>query len=259
MIRPRESPRASAYGRQAHWPYRIAWAVPRLERSRAVFSELRAVLRLRDDELLRGDRRAPFARRSPAATAARLQAIETAVQAYRAGLRQRVAAQRAQGAAAGGHLPEAVVLDYLDRYSDGLFGHPVQLDSAGRVLAVVAHTNNVSEHFFAASKQKLRRRLGRAQLGRDMQDQPAQAALAANLLHADYVRIVCGTLDRLPQAFAELDRKAITATTPLQRNNKDAALRKRIRACAADDKLCSPCNQENLPQPRANVPPTTEI
>ena len=238
---------------------RLAWAVPRLERSRAVFSELRAVLRLRDDELLRGDRRAPSARRSPAATAARLQAIETAVQAYRAGLRQRVAAQRAQGAAAGGHLPEAVVLDYLDRYSDGLFGHPVQLDSAGRVLAVVVRTNNVAEHFFTASKQKLRRRLGRAHLGRDMQDQPAQAALAANLLHADYVRIVCGTLDRLPQAFAELDRKAIAATTPLQRNNKDTALRKRIRAWAADDKLCSPCNQENLPQPRANVPRTTEI
>ena len=95
-------------------------------------------------------------------------------------------------------------------------------------------TNNVAEHFFATSKQKLRRRLGRAHLGRDMEDQPAQAALAANLLCPDYVRIVCGTLDRLPQAFAALDRKAITESTPLQRNHKDAALRKRIRAWTAD-------------------------
>ena len=67
-----------------------------------------------------------------------------------------------------------------------------------------------------------------------MEDQPAQAALAANLLCPDYVRIMCGTLDRLPQAFAELDRKAITESTPLQRNNTDAALRKRIRARTAD-------------------------
>ena len=95
-------------------------------------------------------------------------------------------------------------------------------------------TNNVAEHFLAVSKQKLRWCLGRAHLGRDMEDQPAQAALAANLLCPDYVRIVCGTLDRLPQAFAGLDRNAIAATAPLQRNNKDAALRKRIRAWAAD-------------------------
>ena len=94
------------------------------------------------------------------------------------------------------------------------------------MVHVSARTNNVAEHFFATAKQKLRRRLGRAHLGRDMQDQPAQAALAANLLCPEYVRIVCGTLDRLPQALA--------ATTPLQRNNRDAKLRRRNRAWAAD-------------------------
>ena len=39
-----------------------------------------------------------------------------------------------------------------------------------------------------------------------MQDQPAQVALTANLRDADYVRIVCGTLDELPRAFADLVR-----------------------------------------------------
>jgi hypothetical protein len=34
---------------------------------------------------------------------------------------------------------------------------------------------------------------------------PAAAALAANLRRADYVAIVCGSLDALPQAFAQLD------------------------------------------------------
>ena len=100
-----------------------------------------------------------------------------------------------------------MVLKYLHRYRDGLFGHPVARASVGRVLAEVERTNNVAVHFFAVAKQKLRRRLGRAHLGRDVEDQPAQAALAADLLCPEYVRIVCGTLDRLPQVFAELDRK----------------------------------------------------
>ena len=213
---------------------RLAWAVPRLERSWAAFSALRDVLRLRDDELPRGDRRTPLALRCPARAATRLQAIETVAKAYHARLRERVAAQPARGPAAPDHRPEAVVLQYLDRYSDGLFGHPVARDADGRILAVVDRTNNVAEHFFATSKQQLRRRLGRAHLGRDMEDQPAQAALAANLRDPEYVRIVCGSLDHLPQAFAALDREAVAATTPLQRNNKDAALRQRIRAWAAD-------------------------
>ena len=65
-----------------------------------------------------------------------------------------------------------------------------------------------------------------------MEDRPVPAA---NLPCPHDVRIVCLTLDRLPQAIAVLDRQAVRASTPLQRNNKDAALRKRIRAWAAAD------------------------
>ena len=59
---------------------------------------------------------------------------------------------------------------------------------------------------FAIAKQGLRRRMGRTHLGRDLEDQPAQVALAANLKHPDYVRPGCGTSDQLHRAFAELDR-----------------------------------------------------
>ena len=34
---------------------------------------------------------------------------------------------------------------------------------------------------------------------------PPAAALATNLHHADYVSLLCGSLDRLPEAFAALD------------------------------------------------------
>ena len=67
-----------------------------------------------------------------------------------------------------------------------------------------------------------------------MEDQPAQVALAANLKHPDYVQVVCGTLDQLPQACAELDRQEPIGPPRLQRTNRNAALRRRNRASAND-------------------------
>ncbi len=97
------------------------------------------------------------------------------------------------------------------------------------------HTNNVPEHFFGAEKRKLRRRLGRAHLGRDLEDQPPQAALVANLQHPEYIRVVCGSLDNLATAFAELDEQAFEQTTPLSRNNRDSALFRRVRVLVKND------------------------
>ena len=87
-----------------------------------------------------------------------------------------------------------------------------------------------------------------------MQDQLAQAALAANLLCPDYVQVVCGTLDQLPQAFATLDQTALNSTTPLQRKNNHAALRKRIPAWAADGGLCVPNDQQPCSPTDARAP-----
>ena len=74
----------------------------------------------------------------------------------------------------------------------------------------------------------MRRRLGRAHLGRDLENQPAQAVLTYNLRHADYVRVLCGSLENLPAAFALLNNKELQETTPLERDNRDAKLLKRI-------------------------------
>ena len=71
----------------------------------------------------------------------------------------------------------------------------------------------------------------------DLEDQPAQAALAANLYCLDYVRIVCGTLEQLPRAFAELDHDGIKETSPLQRSNRDSGLMQHIRALVAGDRI----------------------
>lgn len=208
---------------------RLAWAVPKLEKGWQAFSELRDILRLTDAELPRGDLRYLSTREFPELEMARLRDIEKATQLYHEQIRQRVSDR--PGVAS----PEVVILKYLDRDAKHLFGHPARHDHNGKIIAGVERTNNVAEHFFGADKQKLRRRLGRANLGRDLQDQPAQAVLVANLHHADYVRVLCGSLEHLPVAFAELDQVSCADATPLQRSNRDTRLLKRIKALVEDE------------------------
>jgi hypothetical protein len=55
-----------------------------------------------------------------------------------------------------------------------------------------------------------RRRSGRKQLTQDLENLPPGAPLAFNLHDADYADLLCGTLARLPAAFAVLDAEART-------------------------------------------------
>ena len=169
------------------------------------------MLQLSNAELPRADVRAHQKALAPL-EARRLREIEAALRDYRAELAERIASSQSAGSPSTS--PSTVIVNYLDRYGERLFGHPTRRDEKGTIVAIVERTNNVPEHFFGHEKQHLRRRLGRANLGRDLEDQPAQAALAANLRHPDYVRVLCGSLDHLPTAFAELDEQALAQTTP---------------------------------------------
>ncbi|MCK4626792.1 MAG: hypothetical protein KAV00_15885 [Phycisphaerae bacterium] len=204
---------------------RFAQVAGQLEKSWIAFCELRDVLRLTGAVLLRGE--TPVHQKVvPAVELELLQAIEEAADQYMQRLRSRVGDQSKKKPST----PEGVILKYLERYSDNLFGQPVLRDDQGAVVAVADRTNNVPEHFFAQGKENLRRRLGKAHLGRDLEDQPAQAALVANLRHDDYVRVLCGSLDNLANAFADLDQKALSEATPLARESRDSDIKSRIRA-----------------------------
>lgn len=211
---------------------RLCWVVPKLERGWQALCELRDILRLSDAELPRGDMRYLSTRDFPEMEMTRLCDIEKTTIAYHEEIRKRVADTMSISSS-----PETIILNYLDRYANHLFGHPARRDEHGRIIAVVERTNNVAEHFFGADKQKLRRRLGRANLGRDLEDQPAQVALASNLRHPDYVRLVSGSLENLPAAFAKLDQEKYREASPLQRSNKDTKLLKRIGVLVADERL----------------------
>lgn len=199
-------------------------AVGRLEKGRQVFCEARDALRLTDAELPRGDiRREKIT--TPLQEEQRLKLIEKQVDDYLDGLRLRVGNENLKKPTT----PQGITLKYFNKYSGKLFGHPVVRDDNGAVIAVVERTNNTDEHFFGKEKQQLRRRVGRAHLGRDLEDQPAQAALVSNLRHPDYVRILCGSLDNLPNAFANLNEQTLSDANPLVRSNRDTALQNRVR------------------------------
>lgn len=208
-----------------HRDRRFETTMEQLDEAWQAFEELREVLRLTHAELPGANaRKRPSD--LPALELRRLSEIEQAVERYRTELRQRVAAlskQRAQ------RCPDAIILRYLDRYGAHLFGHPVLRDADGTVQAVVERTNNVLEHLFGRAKQRLRRRVGRANLGRDLEQQPPQVMLVGNLEHPDYVRVLCGSLHNLPAAFAGLDAER-SAKARLQRNNRDWELQRQVRA-----------------------------
>ncbi len=210
------------------------------------FCELRDVLRLNGVDLLRAKK--PIHRRmAPAVEFERLKTIEEALKQYRQRLRDQLADHNEKNPTS----PEEVILRYLERYADNLFGHPVLRDGQGGVIVVVDRTNNVLEQFFAQGKESLRRRLGKAHLGRDLEDQPAQAALVTNLRHDDYVHILCGSLDNLKNCFAELDQMALNKVTPLARENRNSDITRCIRdllkheAAASDTTPYAANAQEN--------------
>jgi len=205
---------------------RVASASQTLDHGWQAFCALRDVLRLSNAELPRGDTRTRQQPR-PALELLRLHEIEQAVQDYRAQLQQRLPKQHSCSRKPAS--PQALILKYLDRYGARLFGHPAYRDEDGEIVAVVPRTNNPAEHFFGRTKQSLRRRLGRANLGRDLQQQPAQAALAANLRHPEYVRVLCGSLENLPAAFAALHTRSMPTSSALHRDHRDKQLHRRVR------------------------------
>ena len=86
-----------------------------------------------------------------------------------------------------------------------LWGHAIALPDGN--LKLVARTNALLENFFGEMKHSERRRSGRKNLTQDLEHLPAEATLVYNLNHSDYVSIVCGSLEQLPEAFAQIDAK----------------------------------------------------
>jgi hypothetical protein len=132
-----------------------------------------------------------------------LRDIRAALKRFSASLRKR---RPQRGPAQDFRKAIDIILDHLKRHGKSLWGHEVRLPAkAGGGVRLVERTNNLCEHFFHAIKHGERRRSGRKNLARDFELLPPESALVQNFNHPDYVAIVCGSLERLPRVFAEMD------------------------------------------------------
>jgi len=166
----------------------------RLRRRAVLFDEMRDVLRLAAIE--------PFENE----TEQKVEDIRNHLDEWAASLRKR---RPQRGPAQDLRETIDVILTHIDKYGPNLWGHVVHLpESAGGGVRLVSRTNFLLENGFKQLKHGERRRSGRRILTKDLEDLPAGAALVSNLKHQDYLDLVCGgSLDHLPGAFAELDRK----------------------------------------------------
>ena len=161
---------------------------------------LRAALRLEDKE----------------ATAKKLNDVPSALKRLTASLRR----ERPQrGPAKDRRQAIDLILSHVDRHGPHLWGHVITLpQSVAGGVRLVARTNNDLESVFHSLKHGERRRSGRKTLTQDLEVLPPAAALATNLLHPDYVHLMCGSLEHLAEAFAGLDVShrscSIAAGTP---------------------------------------------
>ena len=109
--------------------------------------------------------------------------------------------------AAGSDTRKAIdmIQRHIEKHGNSLWGHVIELPNGE--IRLVDRTNNYPEGFFRDLKHDERRRSGRKVLTHDFENLPAEAALVRNLLQDDYVAIVCGSIDKLPKCFAQLDEE----------------------------------------------------
>jgi len=98
-----------------------------------------------------------------------------------------------------------LILKHIETHGANLWGHAIRLPQ-NQGVRLVARTNMIAENFFGTVKHEERRRSGRKNLGQDLENLPAEAFLVQNLKHDDYISILCGSLQHLAQAFAEMDQ-----------------------------------------------------
>ena len=79
-------------------------------------------------------------------------------------------------------------------------------EECGSGSRLVPRTNALLENHFKELKHGERRRSGRKILTCDLEHFPADAVFVNNLKHNDYVQILCGSIEKLPEAFYFLDK-----------------------------------------------------
>jgi len=167
-----------------------------------LFTELRTALRLNSDNATQKVK--PGVQESQN-IAKELNDIKKALRKYKSSLKP----QYSRKAPDKGNRRQAIdkILKHLNKHEKYLWGHVIQIPKhAGGGVKTVCRTNNRLENFNGRLKQEERKRSGRKVLAKDFEDLPEGVPLIKNLKKSDYVEVLCGSLENLPEAIAKLDR-----------------------------------------------------
>jgi len=160
--------------------------------------------------------------------------VEAALEALTASLIQR---RPSRGPADDTRKAIDLIVDHLERHGSSLSGHQIELPATlGGGVRLVERTNVMLESFFHRMKHAERRRSGRKTLSQDLEHLPPEAALALNLTRPDYVEVLCGSIDRLPAAFAELDVGHRNLSLPARTRSSLAACESVTRSMTTVDR-----------------------
>ncbi|MHC4406652.1 MAG: hypothetical protein ACYTG0_44075 [Planctomycetota bacterium] len=195
----------------------------RLRKRAALFDELRDALRIVPKQGGRNTQ-PPHQPLSVKEAMAELSDVQVAAESFVASLQER---RPERGRAQDAREAIDIILKHMEDHGDTLWGHVVCVSTPdGEIARIIERTNNILERgLFGEMKQGERRRSGRKNLNQDLEHLPPAAAIARNLLRPDYVELVCGCLENLPEAFAQLDaerrrkRLAGELPTPLDRTD----------------------------------------
>ena len=113
-------------------------------------------------------------------------------------------------------------LKHLDKHETSLWGHVIRLpEHAGGGIRLVQRTKLPVEGFFSGFKRGIRRQTGKKILTQELESIPPESALVNNLNDPRYVQILCGSIEKLPEAFAELDRDEELKSADLKREDEE--------------------------------------
>ena len=120
------------------------------------------------------------------------------------------------------------VINQLNKYWDKIFAQPIKIEKNGTVdkIIIPQRTNNISEQFYRKLKQLFRRLHGRRHVGKDLLYIPEEIVLIENLKNNDYINDMLGSIDRLPEVFAQLDCDA--AELPFEKEKLDMVVPQKI-------------------------------
>jgi len=108
-----------------------------------------------------------------------------------------------------------IALEHIDKYEPYLINELSMVNSNGKII----RTTNQLEQDWGSAKRVKRHVTGRKKLTREFNSLPKEFMLAQNLKNPDYVDLVLGSIEKLPERLAEIGSQASSFSSWVKKQN----------------------------------------